>query len=244
MKVSAKNKVFSLLLTSVAFTMLVVQVGCSSSKKSEDEDILNEPEVKHEFKLDYEVIEASETVVPKWIKKPSMVDSEEKRKNYTYYINESENVNLRLCEKSAVARAASHIGGEISQFLKNTYTEGVSGGSRGEVVDEVSTYADEKLTQDIEANIFGATLVKKYWEKRVLKSDDDKEGKKDVKYKCYSVLRMSLKDTEKAIELAKNKLMNAQKTFEAKNQVETLLKGAGKKFQEANLNKGESQVEN
>lgn len=194
----------------VVMSSLVVLVSCAGTK----------------FKKDYEVVEASEKSVPSWILDPTKAEkvASEKKKN-RYFVNESVNVNKRLCEKSAETRATAHIAAEIAQFMKNSYAEATQGGE-GE---EVSEYMQEQLAAESQGFIVGTSLVTKYWEKRAYKEALGAE--EDIsKYSCYVVVKMNKKDLAKAVDRARAKVLGQVQDPEVKQKTDSHLKDVAKAF--------------
>ena len=200
-------------------------VGCSSNKSKDDVETPNlNPE--RTFKVDYDLVEASDKQLPDWIKDPSKAEKlSSERKKFRYFVNESSNDSQRLCEKSAEARATAHIAAEIAQFMKNSYAEATQAGAS----EEVSEYMQEQLAQEAQSFIVGASIVKKYWEKRSYKealgASEDK-----VKFYCYAAVKMSKKDLEKAIDRSKAKLLGEIPEPEVKVKTNAALKDVAKKF--------------
>ncbi len=205
-------------------TTLVFASCANNSKKEEDKAPVAADRV---FKLDYELVDASDKQLPEWLKDPSKVEkSSDERKKNRYFINESSNESQRLCEKSAEARATAHIAAEIAQFMKNAYAEATQGGGADE---DVSEYMQEKLGQEAQSFLVGVTMMKKYWEKRNYKEALGAEEDK-VKYYCYAVVRMSKKDVEKAVERSRAKLLGEIPTPEVKVKTNEILKEVSEKF--------------
>lgn len=217
------KKIFAL---SLASTLLLASCG-NTAKKTEEEKA---PQVADRvFKLDYDLVEASDKQLPEWLKDPSKVEkSSDDRKKNRYFINESSNESQRLCEKSAEARATAHIAAEIAQFMKNAYAEATQGGGADE---DVSEYMQEKLGQEAQSFLVGVTMMKKYWEKRSYKESLGAEEDK-VKYYCYAVVKMSKKDVEKAVERSRAKLLGELPTPEVKAKTNEILKEVSGKFAE------------
>lgn len=194
----------------VVVSSLLVLVSCAGTK----------------FKKDYEVVDASEKSIPAWILDPTKAEkvAADKKKN-RYFVNESANVNKRLCEKSAEARATAHIAAEIAQFMKNSYAEATQGGE-GE---DVSEYMQEQLASEAQGFIVGTSFVSKYWEKRSYKealgADEDVN-----KYNCYVVVKMSKKDLEKAVDRARAKVLGQIEDPEVKKKTDNHLKDVAKAF--------------
>jgi hypothetical protein len=211
--------------------MALALTACGSSeKKNEGAAEVEKPNPNPErtFKLDYDLIEASDKQLPEWIKDPSKAEkSSDERKKNRYFVNESSHDSQRLCEKSAEARATAHIAAEIAQFMKNSYAEATQGGES----EEVSEYMQEKLGQEAQSFIVGTTMLKKYWEKRSYKESLGASEDK-VKYYCYAVVRMSKKDLEKAVDRSRAKLLGEIPAPEVKVKTDEVLKDVSKKFTE------------
>lgn len=209
----------------VLMLTLLGLVACSSKKLAEEE--AEEGQEERTFQKDYEVMDASEKLIPAWVKIPSRVDKKEESEAFRYFVSESSNVDQRLCEKSAEARATAIVASEITQFIQNSYSEATQGGGS----EEVSSYMQEQLTQETQSFVVGASLRKKYWEKRSYK---EALGAKqnEVKFYCYAVVRMNKKDVEKAVEMARTKLLKSIEAPEVKKKTEEALKDVAKKFAE------------
>lgn len=219
-------------MKSMIFLIFLILVSCSSNSKKETESTNKEEPVivntnpVREFKLDYEVIDASDKQLQLWIKEPSLSENtSEERKKYRYFVNESSNQNQRLCEKSAEARATAHIASEIAQFFKNSYSEALQGGES-----EIATeYMQESLGQEAQSFIVGASVVKKYWEKRSYKVDLG-ANTDHIKFYCYAAVKIAKKDLEKAIDRSREKLLKQITAPEVKTKTKEVLKEIGKKF--------------
>jgi len=206
---------------------LVLGASCSSgAKKSGDAEVAPEEKAAPRvFKLDYDLVDASDKELPSWIKDPTKVDSADEKKKFRYFINESSHESQRLCERSAEARASARIAQEIAQFMKNTYSEATQGGGD----ESVSEYMQEQLAQQAQSFIVGAAVVKKYWEKRSYKETLGAAEDK-VKYYCYAVVKMSKKDVEKAVASSRAKLLGGIEDPEVKKKTNNILKDADKAF--------------
>lgn len=214
----------------------VVFGACSSSKKTEVAEAVKpavqaaEESAPRVFKLDYDLVDASDKVLPAWLKDPTLVGDGDEKKKFRYFINESTHENQRLCERSAEARASARVAQEIAQFIKNTYSEATQGGGD----EAVSEYMQEQLAQQAQSFIVGATVVKKYWEKRSYKESLG-ASEDAVKFKCFAVVRMSKKDLEKAVVQSRAKLLSEIPAPEVKKKTNAILKDAEKAF--SNLEK-------
>lgn len=169
----------------LTLTSLCLLAGCSS------------------FKPTYDLIEASETSVPKWIhqEKASKIDSSSEAKENRYFVDESENVNKRLCLKSAEARATQKIAGEVAQELVDKYAEMAKAED-----DQSMAKMKEELKQNIQVNLHGVTIAGKYWEHRFYKVEKGAE-KNFQTYKCDANVKMKKADLAAAIEAYKAKTL-------------------------------------
>lgn len=160
--------------------------SCSSGKKP------------REFKLEYEVVNASNKIEPDWIED---VDTYKGQKNYRYFVAESDNATKRLCLKSSEARATAVIAGEVLQDIQSDYAEV----TRQNEDKEVEQFFSESLRQLIQTQVSGIRVVKQYWEKRKFKADEDGESK--VTYACYTLVGITDKRLDKAIKYAQNQAL-------------------------------------
>lgn len=149
-------------------------------------------------KKDYVVTSASYSPVPKWVKK----ESQKSDKDYKYFVSKAENVNQRLCEKTATARANLTIASEISTTINNTYKSVIE--SKDEEAKELS---NEVLEQSVKVYLAGVEQGESYWEKRKYTKELGAE-KNITKYQCYSLVKMNKKNYEKAVNASIDKMMS------------------------------------
>ncbi|MFY7992885.1 MAG: hypothetical protein ACOVP4_06315 [Bacteriovoracaceae bacterium] len=219
------------LVTGILMVSALTLVGCSSAKKadmSEEQVAKSEKEIKTEAP-DYVIMEASQPTRPAWILDPMLGDEVKERKKSRYFVNESKNVNQRLCVRSAEARATSQISREIAQFMKNSYTEATQ--NEG---DEATEYMEEQLAQESQTFLVGTKSLKTFWEKRRYKEELGAEEDK-TEYTCYALVKMTKKDVEEAVKRSRRKLLDNLGDPEVKKKAEKALDGAEKAF--ANLEK-------
>lgn len=219
------------LVTGILMVSALTLVGCSSAKKadmSEEQVAKSEKEIKTEAP-DYVIMEASQPTRPAWILDPMLGDEVKERKKSRYFVNESKNVNQRLCVRSAEARATSQISREIAQFMKNSYTEATQ--NEG---DDATEYMEEQLAQESQTFLVGAKSLKTFWEKRRYKEELGAEEDK-TEYTCYALVKMTKKDVEEAVKRSRRKLLDNLGDPEVKKKAEKALDGAEKAF--ANLEK-------
>lgn len=219
------------LVTGILMVSALTLVGCSSAKKadmSEEQVAKSEKEIKTEAP-DYVIMEASQPTRPAWILDPMLGDEVKERKKSRYFVNESKNVNQRLCVRSAEARATSQISREIAQFMKNSYTEATQ--NEG---DDATEYMEEQLAQESQTFLVGTKSLKTFWEKRRSKEELGAEEDK-TEYTCYALVKMTKKDVEEAVKRSRRKLLDNLGDPEVKKKAEKALDGAEKAF--ANLEK-------
>ncbi len=219
------------LVTGILMVSALTLVGCSSAKKadmSEEQVAKSEKEIKMEAP-DYVIMEASQPTRPAWILDPMLGDEVKERKKSRYFVNESKNVNQRLCVRSAEARATSQISREIAQFMKNSYTEATQ--NEG---DDATEYMEEQLAQESQTFLVGTKSLKTFWEKRRYKEELGAEEDK-TEYTCYALVKMTKKDVEEAVKRSRRKLLDNLGDPEVKKKAEKALDGAEKAF--ANLEK-------
>ena len=149
------------------------------------------------IKKDYVITNSSYTPMPKWAKKEAQKSDDD----YKYFVSKAENVNQRLCEKTASARANAVIASEIASTINNTYKSVVE--SKNEEATELS---NETLQQNINIYLAGVEQAESYWEKRKYSTELGSE-KDRTSYQCYILLRMNRKNYEKAVNASIEKMM-------------------------------------
>lgn len=213
--------IFGLLMSS-----LMTLVGCSSTKKAnltEEEVAKKEVAIQTETP-DFVILEVSQPTRPAWILDPILGDDVGERKKNRYFINESKNINQRLCTRSAEARATSQIAREIAQFMKNSYTEATQNQD-----DEATEHIEEQLAQESQSFIVGAKTHKTFWEKRRYKEELGAEEDK-TEFNCFALVKMSKKDVEKAVKSSRQKLLENLQDPEVKQKAAKALAGAEQAF--------------
>jgi hypothetical protein len=204
-------------------TTLIIFLGaCSSVQKAEKPTAA--PEVERDFKIDYVLINASEEERPKWLLSPMLSDDSDKRDNHRYFVSEGSHSQKRLCLKSSEARANARIAGEITQFIKNTYSEATQGDE-----DDVTSYMQEQLTQEIQSFVVGAQTSRTYWEKRRYEKERG-ATRNQVKYACFALVRMKKENLNKMIQMARKKILRSIDEPEVKKKTEKAIRDVEKKF--------------
>lgn len=220
------------------FLSLVI-VSCSSGKK--DNRTLEERDHEN-LERDYIVRDASSSFRPGWIE-----DAEIWAKNYSqdlskyrFFSFETEpKVSRTMACNLAKANVKADIAGEISTFIDKTINESSDGDAtidpNDPKVKSLREYVTNSLTSKIQNSIYGASIIKTYWEKRnYLK---DKGAKKDyVGYSCGVLIRMPVSRLNKAIDRAVALVTNQVKDKELKAKVEMALKDSNKNFNQKESN--------
>ena len=210
-------------LSLIMLSSLVLFTGCGSSEKEEKDPEPKEQE--SERRRSYIVTDYSRKEIPNWIDLPHTGDKQSVRKNYRYFVAESENKNKRLCLRSSQARASATIAREIAQFMKNTYAEATQGGED----EDVTEYMQEQLAQEAQTFIVGAEAKDTYWEKRAYQKERGADSNRST-YVCYALIRMSKKNLSSAVKNSKAKLYTSIKEPEVKQKTKEALKFVEDKF--------------
>ncbi len=217
-------------------SLIAFLAGCSSANK----DNRKLEEVEHEnLQKDYQVTDASSKFRPGWLE-----DAEVWAKNYSYDLTkyrffsfESEpKVSRTMACNLAKANAKSDIAGEITTFIDKTISESTDGEAgidpNNPEVKSLRQYVSNSLTSKIQSLIYGASVVKTYWEKRSFQKDLG--AKKDyIGYTCGALVRIPSARLNRAIDQAVDLVENRVKDKETKEKVEKALKDANKNFQKA-----------
>ena len=168
--------------TLLSATILSLVVACSGVKKN------------------YVIVDNSYSPKPKWVKKEHYEPS--KKDEYKYFISKAENVNQRLCESTASARANLVVASEIANNIDNAFKNTINSND-----DEANTITTEKLQQTVKLQLAGVENTERYWERRqYLKKLGAEEDK--TRYQCYSLLRMKKDSYNKAVDASLNKMMS------------------------------------
>jgi len=173
-------------------------------------------------KLDYVVTDFSNNKKPVWIQ--DLKKFEKKKENnfsqFKYFKSESESINKRLCEKSAMANVDSSIAAEISSEIDDLYS-GLT-----EVQLEETLLSDTKKEQMktlIKNNLVGVEMSDAYWEKRAYSIQLGAEKDK-VAYYCYQLARVKKDVHDKIINEMINKTINGIKDNSTKQEVKDTVK--------------------
>ncbi|MDR0572383.1 MAG: hypothetical protein LBG48_06045 [Rickettsiales bacterium] len=161
------------------------------------------------IKKDFIITEVSSERRPAWVKKMMY---EPKGSEYKFFVSEAENVDRRLCDKSAGSRGAVLISSEIASRIDNTYQEVAESKNL-----EKESFSNEKLQQTIKSYLAGIEKHDSYWEKR---SYQKKLGSEQdvVKYTCFNLLKMKKTTYDRAVELSVNRMFKEIET-ENKNEI-------------------------
>ncbi len=159
------------------------------------------------FKPDYEVKDASESSRPAWTvqNKAYKSDDSDAKNTHRFFVEDAENVNQRLCLKSAEARATQKVASEIAQELIAKYEEKTQSKN-----DKATAQAKDNLQQSIKVNLHGVAVQGKYWEKRRYLKELGAE--KDLTaYHCDVVVKISNAALAEALQAYKDKTMKTLK---------------------------------
>ncbi|HLE09939.1 MAG: hypothetical protein A2504_02980 [Bdellovibrionales bacterium RIFOXYD12_FULL_39_22] len=213
------QKLLSLVL--VLGMVAAINVGCSSKGKDGEE---------RELLKQYTVVDAEYAALPGWIAEPQAWAEREDSddyKTYRYFVSTSEMAaSKRLCQKSSEAQAAAKIAGEITQFIKNSYAQSLQGAQD----EEVTSYMEDTLAQEIQSFLVGVVQHRTYWEERKytkeLGASENKGG-----FVCSALLKVKKETIEKSIERAMKKLFSSVTTNpDSKTKAVEALKDVEKKF--------------
>ena len=158
------------------------------------------------FKKDYVLVDASSKKRPSWVEKEKYKASS--KDEYKYFVSKGENVNQRLCEKTAVARATNVVAAEISNELVDAYNQSIKNNNSN--VNEITS---EDLKQTVNMYLAGVENDEKYWEKR--KYSTELGAEKDYsQFVCYALVRMNKKTYNNALNASIDKMMDRLKRSE------------------------------
>ncbi len=204
----------------ILIALIFVLGACSSTTKKE----------ARTFKKSYEVVDAKTPIIPDWLEDPQEKngDAQKMRNEHRYYVSSTEDMkNKRLCIRSSQARATALIASEITQLLKDQYTESTqaSGGDDGE--NEI--YMSETLANEVMAYLTGVSTINQYWEKRRYSKELGAE-EDHASYACWSLVRIPVKVLKNAIREAQKKFVDGQKDPEVKEKAQKALKDVENKL--------------
>jgi len=210
--------------------------GCSSSKK----EVKKVEEVVHStIKRDFEVRDASSNTRPGWIEDAEIwASSNEKNAgSFRYFSFETEpKVNRNMACSLAKANAKADIAGEIVTFIDKSIASSVEGkasiNENDPNIQGLREFVSNNLTQKTQSLIYGASIVKTYWEKR--KYLKDKGAKRDFTgFTCAVFVRMKKDRLENAVDKAANFVVQKTDDPETKDNVRKALKDAASNFVKA-----------
>ncbi len=213
----------------VALFLIVFIWGCSTSEKVEEE-------VHEHLKRNYEVRDATSKIRPGWIQKP-MVWAKQKEldvKKFRFFSFEtSPNADKDIACNLAKANVRVDIAGEISSFINKKLTSKEAGDTFIDENDpqkkDILHFVSNVLVEKIKTQINGASVVETYWEKRQYM--ESLGAKKDfVAYTCATLVRMEEDLIRRAVEDARNKVVNQAKKSGDAQEVEKILKNAPEEF--------------
>lgn len=182
----------------------ILVVACSSGKKP-----------------DYVVTDFSVKNKPIWIESISKFEKKKDNENdeYKYFKSESESIDKRLCEKSAIANTNIEVAAEINTEVYNMYN-GLSEVQREEIL--VSNDKKEETKNLVRSKLSGVELRDSYWEKRKYKAELGAANDKDVYY-CYQLARVKRDTHDKIINEMINKKIKDIKDENLKESVKKVV---------------------
>ena len=140
------------------------------------------------IKKDYEVVDVSLEKKPVWVENLSKYEKskEAESSKYKYFKTESDSINERLCNQSAVSRSKKEIAAEINTLLDSIYNEAVEG-----LKEEDITINNKKevINNVVTSRLVGVENKDNYWEKRHYLMDKGAE-KDRYTYRCYNLSRV------------------------------------------------------
>ncbi|MDR0367291.1 MAG: hypothetical protein LBH41_01815 [Rickettsiales bacterium] len=149
-----------------------------------------------EVKKDYSIVDAKDTVYPKWVK----AEGRPSDNAFVYFVSAGEDVNKDLCRKSSEASAASTIAAEISQKITDSFVQ--TSKSDG---DSAKAEKFGELRREIDRTLTGIQVADKFWEKRKFQTALGAE--KDISvYRCWTLLKVSRAAYDRVLEEASKKL--------------------------------------
>lgn len=164
------------------------------------------------FKPDYVVRDASENSRPAWTLQKNAYKSDDSanKKKFRYYVNDAENIDQRLCLKSAEARATQKVASEIAQEIASQFSEKSNSHD-----DEATRKVKDELEQNIKVSLHGVAVQGKYWERRQYSKELGADSNKTV-YKCDVVVRIANEALAESLEAYKTRTLNSLKEADKK----------------------------
>lgn len=227
------------LLTYLCLLSLAGLTACSSLKNKAPAERPVE-DVKHtELKKEYEVRDASSNFRPGWIEdaevwaKQNEKDTEKNR----FFSYESEpKVTRGVACDIAKANVRTDIAGEITTFIQKTLATTQEGNASVDMnnpkMAPLKEYMENTLAEKIQSMVYGAAVVKTYWEQREFKKSLG--AKEDFKaYTCAVLIRMDADRLRKSVEDAASLVVKKVDDPEAKENVKKALKNISEDFVKA-----------
>lgn len=152
------------------------------------------------LKKDYIITGASYLPQPKWVKTGKYETS--KKDEYKYFISKADNINQRLCEKTANVRANLVVASEISNTVEDAYNNTISSNEN-----KANELTSEKLQQTIKLFLAGIENEENYWERRSYRKELG-ATENIQKYQCYSLIKMKKTNYDKIVNLSIDKMLS------------------------------------
>lgn len=170
------------------------------------------------FLSTYNVTDSSHNFRPSWISqfRAHKSDSSDEAKLNMYFVSDAQNVNQRLCLKSAETRAIRKIALKTTEKLTDRFEK-----NNKPLNNTSNNKIKEQLQENILVNLKNIVVVDKYWEKRAYKKE--KGAEKDyTSYKCDVVVKIKKTDLAKALSPCKEKIVKKFKEKDKKAMTEAI----------------------
>ncbi|MDD2840603.1 MAG: hypothetical protein PHY80_05855 [Rickettsiales bacterium] len=182
-------------------------------------------------KLDYVISDYSNDTKPVWISNVKKYEKKKENENdkYKYFKAESESIDKRLCEKSAIVNTNITIAAEINDEIDDLYS-GLNEVQMEELL--LNNNKKEEIKDQVKSKLVGVELRDGYWEKRKysveLGADKDK-----TTYYCYQLSRVKRANHDKLINEMLEKQYKKIKEEGTKQEIKEVVK---ENAEEADIN--------
>ena len=170
------------------------------------------------FMSTYDITDSSDKFKPSWIvqSRAHKSDSSDAAKQNLYFVSDAQNINLRLCLKSAETRAIRKVAIETAEKLMGRFEK-----INKPLNNMANSKTKEILQENIQINLRGLNVVDKYWEKRAYKKEKGAE-KNYTSYKCDVVVKIKKTDLANALPPYKEKIVKKFKEKDKKAMTEAI----------------------
>lgn len=163
------------------------------------------------IKPDYVVQEANPSNKPAWVE--GGISAVKQDGSSLYFIGNADNLNKRLCLKTAQVQADEQFALKINQQIIGKY-KSTAASTESNTEEETSSKAEQKIYDELSNNVLaqlnGSVKVQEYWEKRAHKTEMG--ALKDyTSYSCYVLKKMDSKSLETMMKAHFNKKISELK---------------------------------